>query len=175
MFSAKRNGSIACEWGLSALRVLGGAIGEFQRKLEWVHVGTGTGCTLFLGDFISSDGVDLQHSAGIVCNTSSGTIVRVYPGDAPRSVVTCLAPNALSTLLFKVGPSRCNHHSYRNSRLSRSICNCCACATRGHSMRSWLLRCSRACVFCSVANHSSLRRPQHLQVSRRLCLFCINA
>jgi hypothetical protein len=60
------------------------AISELQRKLDWSQAGNGAGCTLFLGDFVSSDCGVLQHAAGIVCNTCSGAIMRVYSGDACR-------------------------------------------------------------------------------------------
>jgi hypothetical protein len=60
------------------------AIGALQRRLEWRDIGTVAGCTLFLGDFISSNCGILQHAAGIVCNTSSGAIMRVYQCDTRR-------------------------------------------------------------------------------------------
>ena len=60
------------------------AISELQRKLEWRDVGKGAGCILFLGDFISSDCGSLQHAAGIVCNTCTGAIVRVFRADVFR-------------------------------------------------------------------------------------------
>jgi hypothetical protein len=78
--SSGRHASIASQWGFKSACILDAAIAALQRKLEWRGIGIGTGCTLFLGDFISSDGIDLRHIAGVVCNTCSGTIVRVYSG-----------------------------------------------------------------------------------------------
>jgi hypothetical protein len=74
----------ASQWGCKAVCILDAAITTLQRNMEWRDVGTEAGCTLFLGDFISSDGIHLRHLAGIVCNTCSGAIIRVYPCDVPR-------------------------------------------------------------------------------------------
>ena len=82
--SNEKNVAIASRWGCKAAFILDAAITNLRRNMEWRDVGTGTGCTLFLGDFISSDGIDLRHIAGIVCNTCSGVIIRVYPCDLPR-------------------------------------------------------------------------------------------
>jgi hypothetical protein len=77
------------QWGLQALRLMDAAICTWQRRLQWRDVGSVAGCTLFLGDFISSSCGILQHAAGIVCNTSSGAIIRVYNCDIRRCPTFC--------------------------------------------------------------------------------------
>lgn len=77
------------QWGLQALRSMDAAICTWQRRLQWRDVGSVPGCTLFLGDFISSNCGILQHAAGIVCNTSSGAIIRVYHCDIRRCPTFC--------------------------------------------------------------------------------------